>query len=309
VKNSKIKYYAKNTLKLLLPNRLYRDRLNARLAGLSRYDETYVRDRVDYYNRRQGPFTPDETFTSIRAFRHAERKTYFYDLYEYLRYFDEELRFAYLYGDVQHVPEVPTLLKSRPLGCDNANSVLLKLNKVRHFLFLNDPIPFSEKADRLVWRGGAYQPHRQRFVREFFDHPLCDVGQTNKPKEDVPWQKKKMSIRAQLGYKFIFSIEGNDVATNLKWIMSSNSLAFMPRPKFETWFMEGRLVPDHHYVLVRDDLSDLEEKIRYYTAHPEEAMKIIKNANDYVAQFMDAAREDLIALLVLKKYFHLSGQR
>lgn len=310
MKNSKIKYYATSTLKLLLPGKLFRERLHSRLGTLSRYDAAYIRDRVEYYNRLREPFAPDDTFSTIREFRRrAKRKTYFYDLYEYLRYFDEDLRFRYLYGDVRHVPERPTLLKSRPLECDNANSVLLKLNRVRHFLFLNDPVPFSQKEERVVWRGGAYQPHRRRFVREYYDHPLCDVGQTNKPKEDAPWQKPKMSIRAQLGYKFIFSIEGNDVATNLKWIMSSNSLAFMPRPKFETWFMEGRLIPEHHYVLVRDDFADLEEKIRHYTARPEEAMRIVRNANAYVAQFMDRAREDLIALLVLNKYFQLSGQR
>ena len=46
-----------------------------------------------------------------------------------------------------------------------------------------------------------------------------------------------------LNYKFILAIEGYDVATNLKWIMSSNSLAVMPRPTYATWFMEGTLIP------------------------------------------------------------------
>jgi len=72
-----------------------------------------------------------------------------------------------------------------------------------------------------------------------------------------------MTIDEQLEYKFILSLEGNDVATNLKWIMSSNSLAFMPRPKYETWFMEGNLVPNHHYILIKDDYSDLEERLKY----------------------------------------------
>ena len=42
--------------------------------------------------------------------------------------------------------------------------------------------------------------------------------------------------------------------------MSSNSLCFMPKPKYETWFMEGKLIPNHHYVLIEDDYSNLLEQ-------------------------------------------------
>ena len=41
--------------------------------------------------------------------------------------------------------------------------------------------------------------------------------------------------------------------------MSSNSVAVMPKPKYESWFMEGKLIPDYHYVLIKDDYSDFEE--------------------------------------------------
>lgn len=81
------------------------------------------------------------------------------------------------------------------------------------------------------------------------------------------------TIREHLDYKFIMAIEGNDVASNLKWVMSSNSLAVMPRPTCETWFMEGTLIPDYHYIEVKDDFSDLEEKLNYYIAHPEKRKK------------------------------------
>ena len=35
--------------------------------------------------------------------------------------------------------------------------------------------------------------------------------------------------------------------------------------------MEGKLRPDYHYIEVKEDFSDLEEKLNYYIAHPEEA--------------------------------------
>jgi hypothetical protein len=97
-------------------------------------------------------------------------------------------------------------------------------------------------------------------------------------------------------------LEGNDVATNLKWVMSSNSIAVMPRPTCETWFMEGRLVPNYHYIEIKDDLSDLEDRLQYYSSHPAEAQEIIGYAHEFVAQFMDEERERIISLLVMENY-------
>lgn len=76
----------------------------------------------------------------------------------------------------------------------------------------------------------------------------------------------------------------------------------------ESWFLEGSLIPDYHYVLLNDEFSDLEEKINYYVEHTSQALAIIRNANQYAMQFLDTRREKLISLLVLKKYFDLSGQ-
>ena len=42
-----------------------------------------------------------------------------------------------------------------------------------------------------------------------------------------------MPISEQLCYKFIFCIEGADTATNIKWVMSSNSLCVMPKPNMK----------------------------------------------------------------------------
>ena len=105
------------------------------------------------------------------------------------------------------------------------------------------------------------------------------------------------------------SLEGNDVASNLKWVMSSNSIAVTPRLTCETWFMEGTLIPNYHYIEVKDDFSDLEERLNYYIAHPDEAESIIRHAQEFIAQFKDQKREKLISLLVLKKYFDITNRQ
>ena len=173
----------------------------------------------------------------------GKSSAYCFDFRNLIQCFPRNRKVDYQFGDVTEIPNEPRFVKSRPVRRDasNRNSVLLKLNSVRH-------------------------------------------------------------------YQFVVSVEGIDVATNLKWIMASNSLCLMRRPRFETWFMEGSLVPGYHYVELADDHSDLPEKVRYYQNHPEQAEAIIANANRYVEKFFDQQMEQTIALLVIQKYLHLSGQ-
>ncbi|OTW27408.1 lipopolysaccharide A protein, partial [Vibrio parahaemolyticus] len=219
-----------------------------------------------------------------------------------------EFKFNYINGDVTHIPNVPSFIKSRPIHGDNQNSVVLKLNQIRHFKFVDDEMSYHDKKDMVAWRGVGFQPHRQTVIHAFYDHPQCNIGQT-RPQEGQPWEKGFMSIEEQLQYKFLLCIEGNDVATNLKWAMSSNSLVIMSKPKYETWFMEGKLEAGIHYVEVQDDYSDLPEKMDYYLANEQEALAIIENAHQWVEQFKDKRKERLISLMVADKYFTLSHQQ
>ena len=307
-KNTKLTYYISNILKLLIPTKYYQMKLPTYLD--IKEEKEYIQQRVNYYNKLKENFSPASTLPTIESFRKNEKKkTYYFDLLEYLRYFNPKLKVSYLFGDIVDVPEEPSLLKSRPIEGENQNSILLKLNKVRHFIFVNDTTKYEDKKDMLVWRGKCYTQKRQDFIQKFYNHKNCNIGQTN-TKGDInqPWQKEKMQLSEQLQYKFILTIEGNDVASNLKWVMSSNSLAFMVKPTYETWFMEGRLIPNYHYVLLKDDYSDLDEKIEYYSKNIDKALEIIQNAQKYVEQFKNKRREDIISLLVLQKYFEKSQQ-
>lgn len=306
-KNTKLKYYIDNILKLTIPSFFFRRKLDSLLADIEDIDS--IEKRVNYYNKLDHNFTIDKSAITIDEFKKEKKKTYFFDLLEYLRYFNHNFKFSFLFGDITDIPSTPSFLKSRPIKGDNQNSILMKLNKVRHFIFVDDKTEFKDKKDLLVWRGKCYIPHRIEFIKKFYNHPACDIGQTNTKEDiDVPWQKEKMQLNEQLQYKFILAIEGNDVASNLKWVMSSNSIAFMVKPTYETWFMEGTLIPNYHYVLLKDDYSDLQEKVDYYSKNIEESLQIISNANEYIKQFQDQKRERLISLLVLKKYFLKSNQ-
>lgn len=309
-KNSKFKYYLTNYIRLVTPKILFQTRLERVLSSCSgRADRDYIMERVDYYNRLTGKTKLPESAPKTGDYKPEGQKVYFFDMFQYARWFRQSLKLLLLPGDITYVPELPSIVKSRPLTGNNENSVIMKLDKVRHFIFVKDPMKFADKKDMVIFRGKVKgKESRRRFMELYFNNKMCDLGDVSKnttdPKE---WQTEKKSIREHLDYKFIMALEGNDVASNLKWVMSSNSVAVMPRPTCETWFMEGKLIPNFHYIEIKPDFSDLEERIGYYIAHPEEAERIARNANEYVSQFRDRKRERLISLLVLDKYFRMTG--
>lgn len=316
--------FFKSFLGLLIPNHWYRSRLRKKLESVClRSDYEYMKQRVDYYIRIKNSWKiSDEDFLErsrswihyTGALGNYRRKlfhtAYYFDQHDVTKWFPASLRWNFCPGDVYFTPKVPTVVKSRLLTEDNQNSVLLKLDKLRHFMFVSDVKPFRDKKDCAIFRGKIRQSRlRTSFLEKFFGHPMCDCGVVGK-NEGCPdeWMMPKKTIREHLDYKFIIALEGNDVASNLKWVMSSNSLAVMTHPTCETWFMEGSLRPGYHYVEVKEDFSDLEEKLNYYISHPEEAEAIIHHAHEYVDQFRNKERELLLQLMVLERYFKTSGQ-
>lgn len=303
--SSKHIFYIQAILRELIPSYFFTKRKEKILNSI---DESLIRKRVDYYFNMNHEFSVKKNAKKIGEFKNEKPSAYYYDLKQYLKYFPSHFKFNHRFGDETYLEPYPYFVKARPIEGDNRNAVLINLDKNRHFNFINDPYTYRQKKDLLVWRGAAYQKHRKRFIQEYYLNSLCNVGQTNKPIENVPWQKGKLSIEEQLQYKFILSIEGNDVATSLKWTLSSNSLCFMVKPKFETWFMEGTLIPGIHYVELKEDYSDLEEKIQHYLKNPQEAESIIQNAHEYIDQFRNPLVEDAISISVMQRYFELSNQ-
>ncbi len=311
-KNPKWKYYLANYSRVNVPRGFLRKRLPAILREAeNREDYSYMLQRRDYYCRLRPETFIGPDAIPIGLLKVEGHKVYSLDTIRYTRWFNPKLLINLLPGDITRVPPYPSIVKSRPIEGNNANAVLLKLDRVRHFIFVKDRLRYMEKADKVLFRGKvAAKDQRLKFMQRWFRDPMVDAGDVSrKSAGPEDWKKPKLTLYEQLRYKFIMAIEGNDVASNLKWIMSSNSIAVMPRPTYETWFMEGTLIPDYHYIEVKPDFSDLKEKIQYYLAHPEKAEQIIRHANEYIDQFRDSKREDLISLMVLEKYFECTNGR
>lgn len=315
IKLKRTLYWCRAVAHYALPSGIYARQYHQLMNSLTDREREEIMKRVDYYCRFEPQTLDQSAATRIGDFKFPffakhRHSAYFFDLYNNICCFDKDMRFSYEFGDVTQETPVPAFVKSRPIVAENALSVVCKLDSLRHFRFVKNDKPFDQKIDMLMSRNKARQPHRKRFLEMYHNHPRCNIGKINiEENEPHPeWVKPRLSLQEQLEYKFISCIEGNDVATNLKWVMSSNSIAVMPRPKYETWFMEGTLIPGEHYIEIKPDYSDLIEKMDYYISHPDECQHIIERAHQYIQQFQDKRLETATQFAVLESYFNKTGQ-
>ncbi|MDO4230340.1 MAG: lipopolysaccharide biosynthesis protein, partial [Capnocytophaga sp.] len=92
--------------------------------------------RVDYYCKITTPISFSGQMYIKNLTKPQTPKAYYFDTYEYARYFDENQPIDFVFGDVIHIPDTPSIVKSRPISDDNQNSVLLNLDKARHFVWV-----------------------------------------------------------------------------------------------------------------------------------------------------------------------------
>ena len=191
-KNSKLKYYITSYLWVLMPHfvlLLLRKVLLYNVQRRSDWDE--IKARIDYYNK-LGKSEIDLSAFRQKAIMLAEQQktsqsVYYLDSFRYAKSFPLCRKWCLQPGDVTCVPDVPSIVKSRPIAGNNANSVLLKLDRVRHFLFVNDSKKYCDKMNKVLFRGliGQFDSHslkqnRYDFVQKFFGNPLFNIGVIDK---------------------------------------------------------------------------------------------------------------------------------
>ena len=107
-KNNKIIYYLNALSRLLLPSLYFRLKLKKKLAQIKHYEQRYIFERVNYYNKLidSKPLSPQSI--SISDLTIPRRlKVYYFDMQEYLRYFNKNLKIHFLPGDITQVPDEP----------------------------------------------------------------------------------------------------------------------------------------------------------------------------------------------------------
>ena len=241
-------------------------------------------------------------------------------------------RFSFSRGDVitQDQQNNWSLCKNRCEG--NTSSVLLRcFNIKRHwanYYIKPRDIPFEKKKNIVFWRGVSTGSSKHFSAEKWDPRPanrFMLVEKWSNKSQDIDvgfsfihreWLKPKYqkyvkggcSIQDFLKYKYILSIEGNDKDSGLNWKLNSNSVVLMARPRVTSWLMETTLVPNKHYILLKDDFSDLHERLQWCNNNQDKCIEIVKNANDFMKQFSNNQNEEKLEIEVLNKYFELKSK-
>lgn len=202
--------------------------------------------------------------------------------------------------------KLPVIMKARKINSEN-KGFLLKLQAPRHWEPINwvkdNDVDWSEKNNKIIWRGnhtcGSWKkPNRIMLVEKYNKTHNIKFYPIEKNeyyyKNPQLFDTKQTSMKEQLKNKYIIIMEGNDVASGLKWALKSNSLVIMPKPQIESWLMEDQLEPWKHYVPINNDLDDLEEKINWCNNHDDNCYEISKNSSKYMNIFTNHINEKKI---------------
>ena len=294
----------------------FEDRIKYYLGNL--YNTFIKNQQIEY----KDIFNEKETI-SYNKIQLINNDILFHDNYDnQIRYYVNDLRNYFnnseiknfniyiAFGDINVKMKKYCFTKSRPIDLINNFNILLNLNTPRHWKDLDDvkkfDIPFDKKNNKIIWRGTSTGNKRVNFVEKYQNHQNedIDIKFSNLCQNviDNNYILSKLSIKEQLQSKFLISIEGNDVATNLKWILYSNSIVIMPKPTVCSWIMEDKLISGTHYIEIKSDYSDLEEKYKWCLNNLEECKKIAENGKKYIEQFLNQENEIKITNKIIEIY-------
>ena len=114
------------------------------------------------------------------------------------------------------------------------------------------------------------------------------------------------SMKEMLLYRYLISVEGNDVATGLKWMLYSNSVVFMQPPTLETRFREGSVIPWLHYIPLAEDFTDLMEKIQFCDNHVFICQKVAEMGTEFARHRIIGENEaDDVNANIFKNYLDM----
>ncbi len=109
-------------------------------------------------------------------------------------------------------------------------------------------------------------------------------------------------IADHYAYKYLLDVDGNSCTyLRCRWILSSNSTLVKVMTDNTQWYYKA-LDPWHHYVPVKQDLSDLEAAISFLRENDEIAFQIAGNGQDLAREIFSKEAVDRYVVSLLDKY-------
>lgn len=200
-------------------------------------------------------------------------------------------------GDGIYLKEnFPLLIKVRDFQ-KQSNGVIGNLNSARHWgnckVVTSTDIKWEDKKDTIVWRGSTTGMNpkldrkytREKFVKDYYnDYDVGFAFIVQSCDHLKQYYRPPMSVSDMLRYKYIVSIDGNDKSSSTNWILLSNSVPIMSKPRYHSWLCEPYLIPGVHYVEVKEDFTDLKETIEWCKNNDDKCKEIANNGRSFILE-------------------------
>jgi len=168
-----------------------------------------------------------------------------------------------------------------------------------------EDIKWEDKINKAVFRGsstGCYIDDKNVRIKASLlskKYPdILDAGITSynrkikknigKPLEIIKPTLQKatfMTLQEKIKYKYILNLDGHVAAFRLGHEFSLKSVILLPKSKYYLWF-SSLLEPFVHFVPVKEDLSDLIEKINWCIENDNECKKIAINGYNFYKKYL-----------------------
>lgn len=186
----------------------------------------------------------------------------------------------------------------------------------------NAQISWDKKLAKTFWRGsstGGYSTlttweklARAQLVLLSMSYPQDIDARFNSvvqcDPEVPPLMKAKGMVSSSvsrpdhLKYKYLVDVDGNSCSyERYFWLLLSNSLVIKQVTPNIQWYY-GALEPYKHFLPVKEDLSDLMEKIEWARQHDDEARMMAERSTEFVENNLSSEDTLVYLSLLLKEY-------
>jgi hypothetical protein len=144
-------------------------------------------------------------------------------------------------------------------------------------------IPFLQKQNKIVFAGQDrdtifnYETLRHIKIppRQYFKE--CIAPKYKKIIVTGGWIEREYMAQ---NYKYILDIDGRASTYDATyWKMNSGSVIFKPKSIWKQWFYDD-YIAGVHFIELKEDFSDIEEKYNWCETHPIECQQMIENCKE-----------------------------
>ena len=172
---------------------------------------------------------------------------------------------------------IPTaVFRGASTGCGTT----IETNPRLRLSYLSDNSPVEKVGDKMISLLDAGITKLNLRPRKMMSSPYLSLIEPSTIRKADP-----LTPLEQSGYKYIVHVDGHVSAFRLSLELSMGSVLLIAESKYRLWFRRY-LIPYEHYVPIRDDLSDLFDRIRWCRLNDEKCKDIASNAKKFYERYL-----------------------